>query len=132
MLLVLIFAVLIIGIVLLVAYDRTDVGEWAEIAGMISTIVGGIAVFLAIVALLISYCGVDGYVASKNVEYESLVYQYENNMYDNDNDVGKQELMTQIQEWNAELAKYQAIQDDPWIGIFIPNIYDQFEFIELH
>ena len=39
--------------------------------------------------------------------------------------------MTDIQDWNEDLAKYREIQDDFWIGIYIPNVYDQFEFIEL-
>ena len=52
-------------------------------------------------------------------------------MYDNDNEIGKKELMNQIQEWNEDLAWYKANQKDFWIGIFIPNVFDQFEFINL-
>lgn len=63
--------------------------------------------------------------------YESLTYQYENDFYNNDNDVGKYELVFQIEYWNTDLAYRKTIQRDFWLGIYYPNIYDQFEFIKL-
>lgn len=74
---------------------------------------------------------VDAYVAENQMRYEMLVYQYENDIYDNDNDLGKRDLMEDIQEWNEDLAYRRKAQDDFWVGIFYPNVYDQFEFIEL-
>ena len=72
-----------------------------------------------------------GFVEACKQRYNSLVYQLENNLYDNDNDLGKKELYDQIQDWNEDLAKGKALQNDFWLGAFYPDVYDQFDFIEL-
>lgn len=94
-----------------------------------------IVIFVAVIIIcgiifICSYCGIDAYIASNLQTYESLVYQLENNIYDNDNDIGKKQLYDEIQKWNEDLAYRKNIQKDFWLGIFYPNIYDQFNFIQ--
>lgn len=97
----------------------------------------GIALISLIIAIVMlmeiiaKNTNVDAYVAENQMRYEMLVYQYENDIYDNDNDLGKRDLMEDIQKWNEDLAYHRKAQDDFWVGIFHPNVYDQFEFIEL-
>lgn len=90
-----------------------------------------IAIVVSLIIMGINYIGVDGYIAKMNTRYDALVYQYENDIYDNDNDLGKRELMKDIQSWNEDLAANRERQDDFLIGIYWPNIYNQFEFIQL-
>lgn len=86
---------------------------------------------IMLVVIIVDNTNVDSYIAENQMRYEMLVYQYENDIYDNDNDLGKRDLMEDIQEWNEDLAYHRKAQDDFWVGIFYPNVYDQFEFIEL-
>ena len=105
--------------------------EWFANTGMITTIVAALCIVISLVCITVEYVGVEGNVAANNQRYEMLTYQLENNLYDNDNDLGKKELYNQIQDWNEDLARFQALEKNFWIGIYYPNVFSQFEFIEL-
>lgn len=124
-----ILAVAVIG--LFVAYKTICSNDIAYFVSAFTGALAGIVAIAMLIMIIINHTGTDGYVAKMNVRYDSLVYQYENDLYENDNDVGKRELMADIQSWNEDLADYQVEQGDFWVGIFQPNIYDQFEFVEL-
>lgn len=94
--------------------------------------VGVLGTIASIIVFCVNCIGAEGYIAKNQARYDSLTYQYENNFYDNDNDIGKKELMSEIQSWNEDLAWYKTNQRNLWIGVYIPNVYDQLDFIELH
>ena len=106
-------------------YDDTYIPSRCLAAG------GATAVVVSLVIIACTHIGVDGYVAKMHARHEVLTYQLENDIYDNDNDIGKRELMEEIQYWNEDLASLRENQDDFWIGIYVPNVHDQFEPIKL-
>lgn len=117
---------LVVGVVMFIISD-----DYIPMSASIFAI-GLFGVIISVIFLCVAYIGIDGDVERNQVRYDSLMYQYENYLYDNDNDVGKKELMSEIQSWNEDLAWGKTMQRNPWIGIYIPNVYDQFDFIELH
>ena len=98
---------------------------------LVITFLSFLVSIIMLVVIIINNTNVDAYVAENQMRYEMLMYQYENDIYDNDNDLGKRDLMEDIQKWNEDLAYRRKAQDDFWVGIFYPNVHDQFEFIEL-
>ena len=88
-----------------------------------------IVVLLFVIAMM--HITVPCQIATQKATYESLSYQVESNMYDNDNDIGKKELMDQVTEYNVDVQKHKALQRNFWVGIFYPDIWDQFETIPL-
>lgn len=123
-----IFVIMIVIGVIGYKLDKYDFhfGLWAT-----TIAIGTIGVVISLIIMGCSFIGIDGQISKNKSRYDMLVYQYENNIYDNDNDLGKRELIKDIQDWNEDLAYYKESQDDFWIGIYIPNIFDQFDFIEL-
>ena len=124
----------VVGMELLVLSDRTTDYDKSELElgiGSLLTIVGCVMILLSTLIMTINYIGINAKVERYHARYESLVYQYENDIYENDNDIGKKELMDDIQEWNEDVSYYKELQYDFFLGIYCPNIYDQFEKIEL-
>ena len=128
-----IFWLVLLSIVIclgLAVYVENRFGDYSGLFLVIAFLSFLVSIIMLVV-IIVANTNVDSYVAENQMRYEMLVYQYENNLYDNDNDLGKRDLMEDIQEWNEDLAYYRKAQDDFWVGIFHPNVYDQFEFIEL-
>lgn len=126
MLLVL-FAVICVGGLIWTHNDEFGVGG---LVGGVTALIMGICIIVSGIILIDSYGNTDAYIAEQNQKYKALVYQMENNIYDNDNDLGKKELYNEVRTWNEDLAFHQNVQDNLWFGIYYPNIYDQFKYIE--
>ena len=99
--------------------------------GLILSLCGWVALAVSLIVLGVNCINLNGTLSKIRQRYESLTYQYKNDIYNNDNDLGKRDLMEDIQKWNEDLAWYREAQNDFWIGVFIPDIYDQFEYIAL-
>lgn len=104
--------------------------SWLQGIGWVISVVAAVVAIGCLIAIIANHVSADAHVAENQERYKSLTYQLENDLYDNDNDIGKKALYDEIREWNEDLAYFQAIQDNFWIGIFYPNVYDQFEFID--
>ena len=111
--------------------DSDIAGEWPEFVAWTASVLLGIAVLVMGIIIAEAHITADARAEQYQMRYESLVYQYENDVYDSDDDVvGKRDLYTDIESWNSDLAYHKRIQKNTWVGIFYPDIYDQFEFIE--
>lgn len=130
-LLLCLIAAITFTVIAVIFFDDWGVKGCLGAVGIVLAIFAWIAVIIMGIIAIISNAGAKGDIAANQQLYDSLVYQLENNLYDNDNDIGKRELYDKVTEWNTDLARGQAMQHDFWFGIFYADIYDGFEFIEL-
>ena len=89
---------------------------------IISVVLGAIAISASV--------GSESYLASMQEKRNALVYQLENDLYDNDNDLGKKELYSEIIEYNCDVAKGKIMQDNMWVYNLYADVYDDLELIE--
>ena len=122
------FWIFVIVLVVCIAYNVK--ANYDSFAVFMITTVAAICVIVSGIIFLDMYGNIEGKIAQNNQKYESLTYQLENNLYDNDNDLGKKELYNQISEWNEDVVYYQNVQDNFWFGIYYPNVFDQFKLID--
>ena len=123
-------AVVVFAVLAIVFFDSLDF-VWVSMLSTIISVIAGIAFVVMLIIVIVNNVGVEASIEANKQRYESLIYQAENNLYENDNDLGKKELVNQIQEWNEDLAEGKALQDDFWVGIFYADIYDEFYFIPM-
>lgn len=128
MLLILTIAIILIFGIIIYNFQENDV---VNIICLI-IIVFSVAIFiLEAVVLCMNHFSAPGLAEQYSQRYEFLTYQLENNLYDNDNEVGKKQLYDEIRQWNEDVAYGKKMQDNIWVGVFYPHIYDEFELIEL-
>ena len=123
-------AVVVFAVLAIVFFDSLD-SEWVSMLSTIIFVIAGIAFVVMLIVVIANNVGVEASIEANKQRYESLIYQAENNLYENDNDLGKKELVNQIQEWNEDLARGKALQNDFWVGIFYADIYAEFNFIPM-
>ena len=123
-------AVVVFSVLAIIFFDSYDF-EWVSMLSTIIAVIAGIAFVIMLIVVIGNNVCIDARIEENKQRYESLIYQAENNLYENDNDLGKKELANQIQEWNEDLARGKALQDDFWVGILSADIYDEFNFIPM-
>ena len=99
------------------------------VGGIIGCI-GGVALFIMLIILPLGHLGIDGYVEADKERYKALTYKVESDSCRDEFGLLSKEVIDEIQEWNEAVVKGKTLQRDFWVGIFYPNIYDDFETID--
>lgn len=103
----------------------------------IFNIAGGAVILVTATILIVSICviatnyfGVGAKVEQYREHYRALEFKADSQSYRDEFGLLSKEVIDEIQEWNEDIAYHKSIQCDFWLGIFYPNIYDEFETID--
>ena len=127
---------IISALVSVISFNKfINLGDFWDAIGSISAVLAVlffiISAVLGVIAISASV-GSESYLASMQEKRNALVYQLENNLYDNDNDLGKKELYSEITEYNCDVAKGKIMQDNIWVYNLYADVYDELELIEFN
>ena len=124
--------VMVICLAIFIISDNKYGGAWDAI--IVISLVFTIIAFASSMVLggisIVARAGADAYLASMQEKRSALVYQLENDIYDNDNDLGKKELYSEITEYNCDIAEGKIKQDNILVYNLYPDVYDELELIE--
>ena len=105
------------------------IDNFSDIA-IILMVVGGTFAFIAISFIGIFQIGANSELLSLKTQQAAIEYKIDSGLYKDDINALDIDVVTEVKEWNGELIRMQTLQDDFWVGIFIPNIYDELEIID--
>lgn len=111
-----------------IAYlHENDIGIIFSIASVITTAITIIMLIVIIVNNLLAI----GEKTKFEQRYDALIYKAQTESIRDEFGIVNKDYIDEVQEWNEDIASNKRMQRDFWMGIFIPNIYDDFELIDL-
>ena len=136
-------AILIIGIGLIVLgcidwdYEKNkffdflyDNDDTLKFIGGITTFISGFIMIIMITILCCMYIDIDARVEQSKETFDAITYKVESGVCRDEFGLLNKEVIDEIQSWNESIIYNQKMQNDFWVGVFYPNIYDQFETID--
>lgn len=98
--------------------------------GVVIGCIGVVALVIMLIILPFNYMGVDGYVELNKERYKALTYKIESGACRDEFGLLSKEVIDEVQDWNECVVKGKKIQNDFWLGVFYPDVYDQYETID--
>lgn len=99
-------------------------------SGWVTVVVSGFIMAIMIIVFVSNYIGINAQVEKTKERYNAITYKVESGACRDEFSLLNKEVIDEIQDWNESITYHKNIQKDFWIGIFIPNVYDQFETID--
>ena len=99
-------------------------------AGWITSIISGLVALIMLVCIICSHTNVEAKIEQNKEIYNALTYKMESTSCRDEFGFLSKEVIDEVQVWNTDVIYYQSAQDDFWVGIFYPNVYDEFKTID--
>ena len=125
------FFVLVVGIVLFVLSNNCSFFYNWDIVAVVDICISIITIVTMGIIIVATHVTANGEKLANEQRYDSLIYKAETESIRDEFGIVNKEYIDEVQAWNENVIKYKEWQRDFWIGIFIPNIYDDFETIDL-
>lgn len=122
---------LVVGIVLFVLSDNCSFFYNWDLFAIVDICISIIVIAIMGIMIVATHVTANGEKLANEQRYDSLIYKAETESIRDEFGIVNKEYIDEVQAWNEDVIKYKEWQRDFWIGIFIPNIYDDFETIDL-
>ena len=116
----------VVGIILYKVFEFEFLGDF----GYFISIISGLAVIISLFLIIGEYTTMDSYLEKTREQYKAITYKIESDSCRDEFGLLNKEVIDEIQEWNKDVRFYQNIQDNFWLGIYYPNVFDEFGTID--
>lgn len=104
--------------------------EGITCTGVVATVVSALIIFGMLCGISITYISANADLAKYQETHKALTYKLESGACRDELGLLSKSVIDEIQDWNESIVRKKNFQKDFWIGIFYPNIYDEFETID--
>ena len=118
--------IFVVGIILYKVFEFEFLGDFGYLISTLS----GLAVIISLFLIIGEYTTMDSYLEKTREQDKAITYKIESDACRDEFGLLNKEVIDEIQEWNKDVRFYQNIQDNFWLGIYYPNVFDEFETIE--
>lgn len=111
--------------------NYSDFGDFLEIFGGLSTMIGSTCLIISIIAIIVGHATAPKLVRENNINYSGLCKRYEvvKSEYE---DVSKSDVIADITAWNMKVYNVKYWTYNPWTNWFNPKeIADNLDYILL-
>jgi uncharacterized oligopeptide transporter (OPT) family protein len=98
--------------------------------GLTGTIISAIIVVLMLAGICEGQITSNANSAKYEETYKALTYKLESGSCRDELGLLSKSVIDEIQAWNEDVVSKQKMQNNFWVGIFYPDIYDNFETID--
>lgn len=98
--------------------------------GCLTTVISIVVVLIMLVVVIAGHVDTEAKVKQNIERYNALNYKVTSGACRDELGLLSKSVIDEIQDWNEDVIYYQTVQDNFWIGIFYPNVFDQFETID--
>ena len=116
----------IIGIILYKIFEFEFLGDF----GYAIIIISGLSIIISLFLIIGQYTTMNAYLEKTREQYKAITYKIESDSCRDEFGLLNKEVIDEIQEWNKDVRFYHNIQDNFWLGIYYPNVFDEFETID--
>ena len=101
-----------------------------DVLGTVIATICGIATIISLIIIILQFTTIGSYLEKSREIYKAITYKVESDACRDEFGLLNKEVIDEIQEWNKNVRCYQNIQDNFWVGIYYPNVFDEFETID--
>jgi hypothetical protein len=110
------------------SWEHEKEADGMILAGSTITVISFSAAMLMMVAIISNNLKADAKKEELREQYSAIMYKVENGR--DELGIKDKEILDDIEQWNTSIKHYKTLQSNVWIGIFVPDIYDEFDTID--
>ena len=104
--------------------------EGITCTGVVATVISAVVIFGMLCGICTTHIPANADLAKYQETHKALTYKLESGACRDELGLLSKSVIDEIQDWNESVVRKKNFQKDFWIGIFYPNIYDEFETID--